>query len=236
MSLSNHGLGDIATGILTDAANTVGKARETYGKEIKLAWSTLASAKIADADGNETDQYVLSWSQFVSPKKTSKNDNYLLSSVSQETYEEVKGIFVAGLSDWEKATMTKSAIARKAGSLMADAKDACLRVQDAELFRATGGVLSLIVKNEDGSFSKRILTETKAEADAKEAETGPVTPVASAPVAYTSTVASQFQGLINTLKAGVGDKAEADEQEVATDWQVAPVLAAVEEAYKLLQA
>ena len=236
MSLSNHGLGDIATGILTDAANTVGKARETYGKEIKLAWSTLASAKIVDTDGNETDQYVLSWSQFVSPKKTSKNDNYLLSSVSQETYEEVKGIFVAGLSDWEKATMTKSAISRKAGSLMADAKDACLRVQDAELFRATGGVLSLIVKNEDGSFSKRILTETKAEADAKEAETGPSTPVASDPVAYPSTVASQFQGLINTFKAGVGDKAEADEQEVATDWQVAPVLAAVEEAYKLLQA
>jgi len=156
MSTSNHGLGDIATGILTDAATTVGKARETYGKEIKLAWSTLASAKVLDADGQETDHFVLSWTQFVSPKKTSKNDNFLLSSVSQETYEQVKGIFVSGLSDWEKATMTKSAIARKAGSLMADAKDACLRVQDAELFKATGGVLSLIVKNEDGSFSKRI--------------------------------------------------------------------------------
>lgn len=234
MSSSNHGLGDIATDVLTAAANTVGKARETYGKEIKLAWSTLAEAKVLDTDGKETEQYVLSWTQFVSPKKTAKNENYLLSSVSQETYEQVKGIFVAGLSDWEKATMTKSAIARKAGSLMSDAKDATMRVQDDALFKATGGVLSLIVKNEDGSFSKRVQTEAKAEADAKEAETGPVTPTAPNPVEYTATVASQFQGLINTLKAGAGDKA--DEQEIATDWAINPVLAAVEEAFKLLQA
>ena len=169
MSSSNHGLGDIATGILTNAATTVGKAREVYGKEIKQAWSTLAGAKVLDTDGNETEQYVLSWTQFVSPKKTAKNDNYLLSSVSQETYDSVKAIFVSGLSDWEKATMTTSAISRKAGSLMSDAKDACLRVQDNELFKATDGVLSRIQKNEDGSFSERVKAETEAEAEVREA-------------------------------------------------------------------
>ena len=233
-NLSNHGLGDLATGLLNEAATTVGKARETYGKEIKLAWSTLASAKVLDADGKETDQFVLNWTQFVSPKKTSKNDNYLLSSVSQETFGDVKGIFVSGLSDWEKATLSTSAISRKAGSLMADAKDACLRVQDETLFKATDGVLSRIQKNADGTFSERAKTEAKAEADAKEAETGPATPTAPNPVEYTATVASQFQGLINTLKAGAGDKA--DEQEIATDWAITPVLTAVEEAFKLLQA
>ena len=234
MSTSNHGLGDIAESILNDAAKTVGKAREDFLKEIKQAWSTLAEAKVLDADGKPTDQYVLSWTQFVSPKKTAKNDNYLLSSVSQETYDGIKAIFVSGLSDYEKATMTTSAISRKAGSLMSDAKDATMRVQDNELFKATDGVLSRIQKNEDGSFSKRVKTEAEDEADTKEAEKGPETPVASDPVAYTATVAAQFQGLINTLKAGAGDKP--DEQEIATDWQVAPVLAAVQEAYKLLQA
>ena len=230
---SNHGLGEFATDLLVEAATTVGKAREVFAKDIKVAWSTLASARILDADGQETDQFALSWTQFVSPKKTVKNDNYLLSSVSLDTFKEVKAIFVEGLSDYEKASLSASAISRKAGSLVSDAKDACMRVQDSALFKDTGGVLSLIELNEDGTFSKRVVKPAKAEADTEEAKTGPETPVASDPVEYTKRVIAIFTGLINTLKAGSGDKP--DEQEVATDWAINPVLEDVEKAFKLLQ-
>ena len=192
-----------------------GAAQANISRGDTMARNALASIGTATKEGS--DQPLFAWTDFVSPRGKSG-----FATLQVEQFDQVSETVAANLSARDKKLDT-SAMKRAVGSRVVDAKNSAMRHQDPELFAATSGKLAKIIKLDDGTFAAKV----KTEADKKEAEKGPDTPVAENALDYGDVVKAAIATALGLAHDGLSwdDKGDLvkDEQAIATDFDLAAV-------------
>jgi|TARA_R110000751_G_scaffold16732_3_gene52653 hypothetical protein len=240
----NHAIPELALVELKTAASAMGKGREAIFKASEQLATARVMVPMLDKDGTPklnkngtpkmkaTDQYAAPWAMLVSPRQSVNNNNHLLSTVSQETYDRIKTVFIDGFTMSEKARLTTSKLSNKAGALVTGARKTAMRHQDKELYDNSGkGNLSKICLTDDGLYG--IIEDVNKDDTDKPADEGaPTTPVAPSPIEFTKDIIDGLIAIRNSLATANG--LVSDEQNVATDWVIEDVLTQVELALEVI--
>ena len=241
----NHTIPEVALVELKTAASAMGKGREAVFKASEQLATARVMVPVIDKKTGKpklnkngttkmqaTDQYAAPWAMLVSPRQSVNNNNHLLSTVSQETYDKIKTIFIGGFTMSELARLTTSQLSTKAGALVTGARKLAMRHQDKELYENSGkGNLSKICLSADGSYG--LIEDVNEDDTDKTAGKGePTTPVAPDPVEFTKTIIDGLIAVRNSLATARGTVS--DEQNIATDWIIEDVMVQIELALEVI--
>ena len=241
----NHAIPELALVELKSAAAQMGKGREQVFKAAEQLATARVMVQATDKKSGKpklnkngtpkmiaTEQYAAPWAMLVSPRQSVQNNNHLLSTVSQETYDRIKTVFIDGFTMSELARLTTSQIRNKAGALVTGARKLAMRRQDKELYDNAGkGNLSKICLTADGLYG--IIEDVNEDDTDKPTDEGaPTTPIAPDPVQFTKTIIDGLIAVRNSLATANG--LVSDEQNIATDWVIEDVLTQVELALEVI--